>query len=418
MRNAEASAQSQSRVPFDPDLEATAATASDAAMAGDAASAGEEAAASDEAAVRREIARLRQFVQGLSVADLRNGDWFAQLLTFSLGQYAKEVDADYFRRKYPHLPPDAVAQARVRMAARYASIEGGLSATAYTGTVAATLGSGGSASSLTLPAGAVTFAVDLTYTSQLQLRLAHDIAVLYGVPLDIDDPDDLWRLIRIAFGIRAGEVGSNAALKAVPAVVRPLVKKVFSGSTLTAVKTLPVVGKHLLQRNLIKFAIPAVGVPLSAVGNYWLTKIAGEQATRIFRHEARIIEAAARLVAEVTDHDALLWVMWLVIQADGATDESEHSLLHHVTREIGELSPELAALTELRGVIDVVEENVWAKVAVSSANLERLYAAGALAAAVDGRISREEGVVLTTLADLCTATYDDGELRRLAKAWS
>lgn len=77
--------------------------------------------------VRGEVERIRAFVKGLSLDDLKPGDWFAKLLTFSLGKYVEEVDADCFRRKYPDLPVDAVVQERIRMAARYASIVGGLS---------------------------------------------------------------------------------------------------------------------------------------------------------------------------------------------------------------------------------------------------------------------------------------------------
>ncbi len=50
---------------------------------------------------------------------------------------------------------------------------------------------------------------------------------LYGVPLDLDDPEDLWKLIRIAFAIQVGEDAGNAVLKGVPAVVRPVVKAIF-----------------------------------------------------------------------------------------------------------------------------------------------------------------------------------------------
>lgn len=146
-----------------------------------------ETSSEDEKVVRREVEKVRGFVKDLSLDDLRQGDWFPKLLTFSLDKYVKEVDADYFRRKYPDLPADAVVQERIQMAARYASVEGGLSAAAYSGAVAATIGSGGGASPLTLPAGGASFAVDLVYTSQLQLRLAYDIAVLYRVPLNTED---------------------------------------------------------------------------------------------------------------------------------------------------------------------------------------------------------------------------------------
>ncbi|QEH92711.1 hypothetical protein FV141_03545 [Dermacoccus abyssi] len=212
--------------------------------------------AADKSVVIKQVDEIRDFVGGLSMDDIKSGDWFARLLKVSLAQYSEQVTAEWFREKYPHLPADAIVDARIKLAAKYAGIEGGLSAAAYTGAVAATIGSLGGASPLTAPAAVGSFVVDLAYTTRLQLRLAHDIAVLYGVPIDVNDSEDLWKLIRIALLIKSGEAGRGAVSKGVPVVLRPVIKKIFSGSTLTAVKSLPVVGKHLLQRNIIKFSIP------------------------------------------------------------------------------------------------------------------------------------------------------------------
>ena len=103
------------------------------------------------------------------------------------------------------------------------------------------------------------------------------------------------------------------------------------------------VGKYLLQRNLVKFAIPLVGVPLSTGANYWITRTAGVAARDIFRNEARVIEAARRTCSSVDDHEALLWVMWLVIAAEPRVADNERLLLHHVARiaaTLGGLSPQ------------------------------------------------------------------------------
>ncbi|GAA3495366.1 hypothetical protein GCM10019016_024660 [Streptomyces prasinosporus] len=58
-------------------------------------------------------------------------------------------------------------------------LEGGLSAGAYTATVAATIGSLGGASPATVPAAVATMMVDVAFISQLQLRLVYDVSVLY-----------------------------------------------------------------------------------------------------------------------------------------------------------------------------------------------------------------------------------------------
>ncbi|KRE38265.1 hypothetical protein ASG73_04715 [Janibacter sp. Soil728] len=372
----------------------------------------------DEKVVRRELERVREFVKNLSMDDLKQGNWFANLLTFSLDRYVKEVNAGYFRRKYPDLPADAVVQERIQMAARYASIEGGLSAAAYTGAVAATIGSGGAASPLTLPAGGASFAVDMVYTSQLQLRLAYDIAVLYGVPLDVEDPDDLWKLIRIAFVIKSGEVGGTALMKGVPALVRPVVKKVFSKGTLAAAKSLPVVGKHLLQRNVIKFAIPGVGVPLSAGVNYWTTKTAGGHAREVFRLEAKLMEEAERIAASTPHHRALPWIMWTVACSDGPATTSQHLLLHHVTRHLRELGSADEALDELRAVIEVDRARVWGILQETEGDLQSIYRAAVKTVAVRGKARAKDLALLERVADLTGADHSAQAVRTEARGWA
>lgn len=68
---------------------------------------------------------MKEFVGGMTGDDIKNGTWFPKLLTLALENYVAKVDASYFRDKYPDLPVDAIVDARIRMAARYAGIEGG-----------------------------------------------------------------------------------------------------------------------------------------------------------------------------------------------------------------------------------------------------------------------------------------------------
>lgn len=381
---------------------------------GDIADGADNITSDERAEVRRELRALRSFAETLRLDDVRQGTWFARLLKYSLDSYVREVDAAYLERKYPGLPADALVQARIQLAARYASIEGGISAGAYTGAVAATIGSGGGASPLSLPAAGASFVVDLLFLSNLQLRLAHDIAVLYRIPLDLEDPEDLWKLIRVAFAIKGGEAGREAVGKGVPVVVRPIIKKIFSGSTLSAAKSLPVVGKYLLQRNIIKFSIPAVGVPLSMAVNYWSTRAAGAQAVKIFRRDARIVEAARQLTERNPQRSELLWVLWLIIKADALIHENERMLLKHVTAIVRDIDSELAALTDLAATIDLDEKKVWTMLANTEGDLTALYEAGTVAAAIDGKINANELKVLKTLSKFCSVEFDERAIRAMA----
>ncbi|RRD35663.1 TerB family tellurite resistance protein [Leucobacter sp. OH2974_COT-288] len=373
--------------------------------------------------VKKEIERIRGFVSELSLEELKSGDWFAKLLSFSLKQYTTQVDAEYFKQKYPNLPADAIVDARIKMAANYAAIEGALSSAAYSGAVAATIGSGGAASPLALPAGGASFVVDLSYTSYLQLRLAHDIAVLYRVPLNLNDPDDTWKLVKLAFGIKVSEAASASVTKGLPVVIRPIIKKIFSGSTLTAVKSLPVVGKYLLQRNIIKFAMPGVTIPVTTAVNRWTTQITGNKAKDMLRREAQIIEASKRIVSQVENVDALLWVLWWIVNSENTVLDEERLLLHYITvfaKEKAEDKDHYAQYVQaFREQIEVDQDELWERVAaVTEAEAQMFYRAAIIAAAVDGKISKREAELLDQLAARLELAPDEKLRETIQKQWN
>lgn len=353
----------------------------------------------DTASVQHEREHLRKLVSGFSPADIKSGEWFAKLLTASLGTYTKKADWSYFQEKYRGVPADAIVDQRIKLAARYAAIEGGLSASAYTGVVAATIGSLGGASPAAVPAAIGTVMLDLAYISQLQLRLAHDISVLYRVPLDLDDPEDLWKLIRVAFTIKGGELAREGTIKFVPAIVRPLVKRFFSGQTLASAKGLPFVGKFLLQRNVIKVGIPLVGIPLAVVMNRWTTAIAGRHARAVVRNEARIIESSTQVMRD-TEHPHLVpWVAWMVVTSDGKISDDEALMMQHLlrhARDRHQIEDE-----DLADVVDLDPEDVWRRIEAEEDDLGDVIAAAHLVATIDGDMNRREQALLDELSRRC-----------------
>ncbi len=345
----------------------------------------------DRAVVVQERDEMRRFVKELSGDDITSGSWFTKLLMHSLSTYTSTVDWQYFQERYRGLPPDIIVDQRIRMAARYAAIGGGLSASAYTGAVAATIGSLGGASPATVPVATATMLVDVAYTSRLQLHLAYDIAVLYRVPLDLNDPDDLWKLIRIAFTIKGGEAVSEGLLKAVPAAVRPLIKRYYSKGVLHAAKGLPVVGKHLLQRNVIKIGIPLVGVPLAVLVNRQTTLIAGRHARVVFRNEARIVEIARQLVTDTRHPDLVLWLAWLVTVADNKTNDDIALLLRYLAALLEEEHSVMD--DDLTALITTDAAAIWCRLETADGDRSDLIQAAHRIGQVAGSSSRTRAVV-------------------------
>ncbi|QOC91765.1 hypothetical protein [Micromonospora craniellae] len=350
-------------------------------------------------AVERDRAELRTFIKGLNPGDVKSGDWFSKLVTQAMSSYTDKVDWQYFQEKYKGVPADGIVEQRITMASRYAALQGGLSAGAYSAAVAATVGSAGGASPIALPAAAVTLLVDLTYITQLQLRLAYDISVLYRVPLDVSDPDDMWKLIRVAFTIKSGEVARESVTKAVPLVVRPLIKKFYSGPVLTAAKGLPIVGKHLLQRNVIKVGIPLVGIPLTVVLNRYTTLVAGRHARDVFRNEARVIEIAWRLSSRSQYPQLMLWVAWLVITADNKIGDDETLLMRHLARIVRERHGVVD--DQLANVVDIDPDDVWKRLDAEPGDLTELLDVASRVATVDGDLNAGEKEAIAELRGRC-----------------
>ena len=355
--------------------------------------------AADRKVVEQEQDEIKDFVKGLSADDIKSGNWFTKLAAHAMNSYTQKVDWQYFQDRYAGVPADAIVDQRIKMAARYAALEGGLSAGAYTATVAATIGSLGGASPATVPAAVATMMVDVAFLSQLQLRLAYDISVLYRVPLDVHDPEDLWKLIRVAFTIKSGEAANKTVVKAVPALVRPLVKRFYSGSALTAGKALPVVGKHLLQRNVIKIGIPLVGVPLAVLLNRYTTLLAGRHARAVFRNEARVIEIAEGMSERSRHPQLMLWAAWLVIMSDKKIADDEALLMRHLVRLVRD--QQQVVDEQLAHLVDIDPAEVWRRLDAEPGDLSDLLDVADRVAAVDGAVNAREKAVISELRERC-----------------
>lgn len=351
----------------------------------------------DRTVVDDERAKMREFISELSLDDIKSGGWFTKLASRALSSYTNKVTWQYFQEKYQGVPADAIVDQRIKMAARYAALEGGLSAGAYTATIAATIGTLGGASPATVPAAIATVMVDVAFITQLQLRLAYDIAVLYRIPLDPSDPADLWKLIRVAFTIKSGEFVREGIAKGVPPLIRQVIKRYFAGPTLTAARGLPFVGKYLLQRTVIKIGIPLVGIPLSVTMNRYTTLLAGRHARAVFRNEARVIELAEGMSMRSQHPQLMLWVAWLVITADRRIADDEALLIRHLVRFVRDQHKVIDE--QLAHLVEVDPSEVWRRLGAESGDFSGIIDAAHSVATVDGAANALEKEVISELQD-------------------
>jgi hypothetical protein len=371
---------------------------------------------SSEKFSRNTLEEIKTFFRNLLPEDLNNGAWFEKLLYLALCNYQNKVTAEYFQKEYTGLPSDAIVDQRIALAKKYSAISGGTASAAYTGAVAATIGTAGGASPVAIPAAITTIVVDLGYTSLLQLRLAYDISVLYGHPLDYEDPQDLTDLINLAFGIKAGETLNKGLQRLAPEFYRVFIKKTLTGSSLQSLKALPVVGKYLLKRTIIKAGIPVVGIGLGVGLNYYMTGQIGKRARTIFRRRAAIEEAVRDFpLDEVQNMRLLLDLIWLAIFADKEATRPEAWFLRAFITRIQEKGS-IPDLENYSKQVNFDKEKILNQLTICSIEeRQTLFNAVCIAVVVDGISTDKELAFVREVAHRADVTLDETALRELVK---
>jgi hypothetical protein len=365
---------------------------------------------------RNSLEEIKDFFSKLLPEDINNGAWFEKLLYLALCNYQNKVTAEYFQKEYPDLPPDAIVGLRIALAKKYAAISGGVTGAAYSGLILGTAGTVGAASPVAIPAAIATLVADLGYTSLLQLRLAYDISVLYGHPLDYEDPQDLTDLLNIAFGVGAGQSLNKGLQKFAPQFTRYFIKKTISGGSLQALKGLPVVGKYLLQRSIIKAGIPVVNIGLGVGVNYFITDQVGKRARTIFRRRAAIEEAVRDFsLDEVQNMRLLLDLIWLAIFADKEATRPEAWFLRAVITRIRETGS-ISDLENYSQQVNFDQEKILNQLSVCSMEeRQTLFNAVCIAVVVDGISTDTELAFAQEVAYRADVTLDEKMLRELVK---
>ncbi len=371
---------------------------------------------SSEDGVRREFEKMREVAKEYSAEDFKSGNWFFRFLKYVMATYAEKVDARYFREKYPGLNADAIVERRISAAKKASAIEGFVSSSAYSGLVAATIGSKGGASPWTVPAAAASLGADLLYTTKVQLELAYDLAILYDKPIDLEDPEDLLDLVTVAFGVKTAEVVRESAMKIAPEATRQAIKKVVSGSSLDWLKkNLPLIGNKLAQRHVIKFAIPVVAVPLSTGLNYWSTGKVAATARQIYRDKAASEEFAKRFVEGAEENYLLaLKIAYAVAIADGKQAAEETWLLHAITSELTD-AVQTSAVEDFSKIIDLDVDATLVELELASPDVQKFALEVAYrTAAVDHKIHRKEKAILKKIAAVVGEEVDWQKVKDLA----
>jgi hypothetical protein len=239
-------------------------------------------------ALKEYIQEATEWIKDIGWPSFKNGEWLLIVVKRSFKAYYLNSNAQYYRRKYPRLDDDAIIKKLILVAAKNAAILGSLTGAAVSideiMALVVSLPSGG----LNLPAqigiATTALAAEAVVLVRIQLHLIANIAKLLDVPLDPDDPEDILLILQFAFGGVVAEQAGKVAAKTAGAATRTFVKKQISGKTLALLKKQGAkLGLSILQRSIIKYAVPIVSSLVGGTWNYLTTAKVGGIAAKHFR---------------------------------------------------------------------------------------------------------------------------------------
>ncbi len=272
--------------------------------------------------IKGEIEEFRALLGDSPIDQVRNGTWFTTVVRRVLDVHARNVNADYFRRKYPGLDQKRIAQRLVRSSAQHMGVAGGVAGAAASAAEMSTAMTGGA----TAAAFVGTLLSEIAYITYHQLRLVYDVSVVLDADLDREDPEDIMTVFWYSLGVNFWEEVSNAVLLALPRGAAYLGRKALRTGVRRAMVNVAakfggtVLARKVTERALVKLIVPGVSIPLAASVNYAFTKKLGRTAIRRLGHRGAMVKPLRAL--ERSGRDAQIAVIPTVFHV-GIAEASE-----------------------------------------------------------------------------------------------
>ena len=270
------------------------------------------------------LEEAKEFAKTLNFEDARSGAWFVSLLQKVVRAYDRNARAQYFQQKYPGLPPDEIADILTSVTVRYAAIAGGIAGVSATANQLTTVASAG----MTTPLFFGTIGSEMIYLSYIQMRLVLDLSVVYDLQLDPDDPEDVLMVFGYALGVAPTELIGAGARKAAGAGTATVIKKYISKDVLKAIQNFArKLGFKILQRTILKYAVPVASAAVGSSYNYTITRSLGKIAKTHLKNRGRVTEELRTLVSRQNTYDLVFpAAVMYTAQVDGEISLEEKAL--------------------------------------------------------------------------------------------
>ncbi|HNT75644.1 MAG TPA: zinc-ribbon domain-containing protein [Anaerolineae bacterium] len=358
--------------------------------------------------VSSELDQAKQLAKSLNFDEVKSGEWFIQLLRKVIQTYDRNARATYFQQKYPGLPPDEIADILTSVTVRYATIAGAIAGAAATANQIAALSSAGMTVALFL--GSI--GAEMLYLAQIQIRLVLDLSVVYDLQLDPEDPEDVLMVFGYALGVTPTEMVGKGLQVAAGAATKGAVKKYVSKGTLKAIKDFARrLGFKILQRTIIKYAVPVASAAVGSSYNYVTTKSVGRIAKAYLKDRDKVTDELRILVSRQNTYDlAFPAAVMYVAQVDGQFSQKEKELYKAMLSRMSFDEHTQAEFQKLISCEDSVLEaiNNIEDVEVRRNLMEILI----LMAIYDGELVERERKFLESVAERLNISLDMAEIER------
>jgi tellurite resistance protein/RNA polymerase subunit RPABC4/transcription elongation factor Spt4 len=358
--------------------------------------------------VSSELETAKKLAKSLNFEEVKSGEWFIGLLQKVIESYDRNARATYFQKKYPGLPADDIVDILTSVTVRYATIAGAVAGAAATANQIAALSSAGMTAALFV--GSI--GAEMLYLSQIQIRLVLDISVVYDLQLDLEDPEDVLMIFGYALGVTPTEMLGKGLQVAAGAATKGAVKKYISKGTLSAIKDFARrMGFKILQRTILKYAVPVASAAVGSSYNYATTKSVGRIAKAHLKYRGEVTDELRVLVSRQNTYDlAFPASVMYIAQVDGQFSQKEKDFYKAV---LSRMSFDEHTQAEFQKLI-ATEENILEAIAnIEDVEVRRsLMETLILMAIYDGELEESERKFLEGVAERLDISLDMAEIEQ------
>ena len=366
-----------------------------------------------KAQVSKEMEDAKTLAKTLNFEEVKSGEWFIKLLQQVVRAYDRNARATYFQKKYPGLSPDEIADILTSVTVKYAAIAGAIAGVAATADEIAAIGSAG----LTVSLFVGSLGAEMLYLSNIQMRLVLDMSVLYDLQLDTEDPEDILLIFGYALGVAPAEVLGKGLQVAARAGAKNTIKEVFSKGTLEALqKFAERLGFKILQRTIIKYAVPVASAAVGSGYNYIATNSVGKIAKIHFKNRGKVTDELRAVISKQNIYDlAIPAAAMFMAQVDGNVSSKEKELYRAMLSRMSFEEHTPADFNRLvrdeHSILDAVSQ-------IEDAELRKaLIELLTLMAVYDGILANEEREFLTSAAERMGVSLDIEQVEKRAKEY-